>query len=322
MILNSQNGWKGYIEIIRLYNKARKTHSFDTIILGFRTTELYYLIKLLSPGKKIIYDCFVPLYPAFRYENKWHINSILRKILSPLVFIYEKYQLHYSSTIICDTLSHIQILDQLYGVGKKTHAIYLGNPVEIDMNDNSMHLPSRNFTVFYYGTAQPLHGTALIVETAIQLTAKYKNMEFILVGTIPASYTEHIQNNDQITYYKWKAYPELMHLANNSKLCIGGPLGNTNQSQRVITGKTFQFMSMGKCTIIGINKETEYFNFVHRKNCLLVKQGIQSSLAKEIIWAFNNQNQLSEIGAAGKELFNQEFSDIQLKKKICDLIQY
>ena len=66
VIINSKKGILGYFEIILKYLIILLTKRFGTLILGFRTTELFFILYLFSPRKRIIYDRFVPLYAAMK----------------------------------------------------------------------------------------------------------------------------------------------------------------------------------------------------------------------------------------------------------------
>ena len=101
-------------------------------------------------------------------------------------------------------------------------------------------------------------------------------------------------------------------------ICLGGPFGNTLQAQRVITGKTFQFLRSGKPTVIGEIKEDT--GFVDKQNCLLVSQGSAKSLADAINWGMANRDKLHDIGKSGRAIYDKKFSVSAQKKEIRDLI--
>ena len=89
-------------------------------------------------------------------------------------------------------------------------------------------------------------------------------------------------------------------------LCLGGPFGNTDQAQRVITGKTFQFLAMEKPVVIGRIKDNA--GFEDRRNCLLVSQGDGEELARVILWCLENRDRLGDIGRNGRLLYDRLFS--------------
>ena len=54
-----------------------------------------------------------------------------------------------------------------------------------------------------------------------------------------------------IEHSSWVPLEELPRLIINADLCLAGPFGNTLQANKVITGKAYQFLSLGKVSIIG-----------------------------------------------------------------------
>jgi len=318
IITNSKKGFLGYLEVLGKYIRAIIRYKIETIVLGFRTTELFFLLYLLSPRKRIIYDCFVPLYPAVKHENKWNLNRILKNLLSPIAYRYEKLQVKLSDTIITDTVSHADLIQKLYNPKGNVIPVYLGNPVSIQSLKASMP-ESRKFKIFYYGTGQILHGTHLIIE-ALEEVVKISDIQCTVVGKIPAYLKKSIASTNSISHHLWKEQSLLFQEAIDSDLCIGGPFGNTFQSQNVITGKTFQFLSLAKCTLVGSNSETKRFNFQDKVNCLIIDQGSKEEIVKGIQWAYSNRAKLKEIGSKGRILFENHFSPIKLGNDIKTIV--
>jgi len=320
LIINSRKGILGYLEILGKYIKTRIKYDFGTLVLGFRTTEIFFLLYLLSPGKRIIYDCFVPLYPALKHENKWKLNKIVRNLLAPLAYVYEKLQVNLSDLIITDTISHSDLIHKLYKPKGHVKSVYLGNPISTWLHKNSKPSPSRKFKVFYYGTGQQLHGTQYIIEAMKELSDT-SDIQCTIIGKIPADLNTLITNTKTISYYTWKDKKWLLEEALDSDLCLGGPFGNTFQSQNVITGKTFQFLSLAKCTLVGANFETRRFGFKDKVNCLIIDQGSKDAIINGIIWAFKNQDNLENIGNKGRILYEKHFSKMKLSNEIQTLVK-
>lgn len=314
ILTNNKNGLLGYLEIIGKYIQALIRYDIKTLILGFRTTELFFPLYLLSIRKRIIYDCFVPLYPALKLENKWKLNRTLKRILSPLAYHYEKLQLKLSDTILTDTKSHADLIHKLYCPNKDIISIYLGNPISIQAKEESTRKYEK-LKIFYYGTDQALHGTDLIIEAIFELS-KTLDIQFTIIGKTPSYLNSLLSQSESIIHHRWKEQNSLFNEALNSDICIGGPFGNTFQSQNVITGKTFQFLSSGKCTLIGSNSETERFDFRDKENCLLIEQGSKAKLIKAIKWAYHNREKLDQIGKQGMALYERHFSKDKLITQI------
>ena len=121
-------------------------------------------------------------------------------------------------------------------------------------------------------------------------------------------------NLQNVIHEEWIEYDQLPQMISACDVCLGGPFGNTGQANRVITGKTFQFLAMGKPTIIG--KITNDYGFEDKLNCLLVDQGNENQLAAGILWCFENQDKLSTIGQNACALYKNNFSVETIKKDL------
>ena len=108
------------------------------------------------------------------------------------------------------------------------------------------------------------------------------------------------------------------HEINKFDLCLGGPFGATVQSQLVITNKTTQFMACAKPVIVGKTKISNLF--LDKKNCLIVNQGSASSIANKILWAYQNQKQLKQIGLHGYALYQENLSQNVINNDIANIL--
>ena len=122
------------------------------------------------------------------------------------------------------------------------------------------------------------------------------------------------QKLNNVIHKKWVNYRQLPIIISESDLCLGGPFGNTGQAHRVITGKTFQFLAMGKPMVVGKIKHD--YGFRDKENCLLVSQGNEKELADAILWCFENQKKLGEIGRNGLALYRTKFSIDHIKEAL------
>ncbi|MBI1856913.1 glycosyltransferase [Candidatus Saccharibacteria bacterium] len=164
------------------------------------------------------------------------------------------------------------------------------------------------FQVFYYGNMLPLHGLEYVLEAAV-LLKNNQNIKFLIVGGNSRT-VKMIKNAQQqgakIKYQNWIPFEELPKVIATSSLCLGGPFGKTNQAQKVITGKTYQFLASGAATLIG-NTEASAL-FIDKKNSLVVPLADPLALATTIDWAYQHRQQLPAIGQAGNRLYQENFS--------------
>jgi len=288
--------------------------SKGVIILGFRTTEIVLIVIVLRffvnrrKTVRIVFDNFVPLYQAFEHENKWNLSKVLRQFIGPAIRSYEKYTLQYSDLILTDTISHKELLCQKYNVDARAILpLYLGAhfPMSLALDTTDFD----DFTILYYANFQNLHGLDLFLEAYIQLPARLSKVRLYIVGK--CKFAEMFRDCASITFIKKLPFTELMSLAASCDLCIGGPFSGSDQAQRVITGKTFQFLKLRKCCLVGRNLETLRFSFNDRYNCILCDQGCADSIREAIIWAITHRFRLVQIGLHGRKLYDEIYNPEQ-----------
>ena len=126
------------------------------------------------------------------------------------------------------------------------------------------------FTVFWYGAANLLQGVDVILRSA-KLLEKNKNIQFRLVGPIRKKYSGLIKNLKlkDIEFIDFIPYNKLPIEINKADLCLGGHFSNKDKAKRVIPGKTFQFVSCNRPTIVADNlanrelfRETKHLSFI------------------------------------------------------------
>lgn len=236
----------------------------------------------------------------------------------------EKSILDDSDYLITDTESQAKYFSKLFCIPfEKFFVINMSVDKTIFSPDaKPRNFPHKeNFIVFTYATFLPLHGMMTIAKAANEI--RNLPIRFVIAGGKGRALSEFFEylslnNVTNIQHIPWIEPEELPSYICGADLCLGGPFGGTPQAQRIITGKTLQFLAFKKPTVIGENLETN--DFENRKNCLLVNQNDPTDLANAIQWAYNNPPQLSEVARLGKETYEQKYSSEVVKKKFKSLL--
>ncbi len=301
--------------------KQRIINHPDIYIFGFRSHETFWIFRLITIGRPVIFDEFINMQQSLVGEKK-----ILKKdsIFSKLSYQYVRLMHKSVRLILADTNLHAESSSKTYGTPiKKYRTLYVGTdeatfkPLKANKNKQG------KFSVFFYGNIEALHGVKHILESAKNL--RESGIEFVIVGGKGSRKTvsyisNYINDNhlDNVKYLEWVPFAKLPDYISNADVCLGGPFGATPQAKKVITGKTFQFLAMGRPTIVG--KIDEEIGFVDRKNCLLVEQGSTDKLTSAIKWAFDNQQKLSIIGDGARKLYQDKFSVSEASKMLGDMV--
>jgi glycosyltransferase involved in cell wall biosynthesis len=312
VVRNTRRGVSRYPQTVLRVAWGRLRHRPHVWIVGFRGHEIFPLIYPLMAGANIVFDEFVNLHGWLVDERRFvSARAPLTRALDALVrWIMER-----AAVILSDTDAQADYSSAVYRVPRTKFRIV---PVGAD---ESMFFPRQHvprvdgrLEVLFFGTMLPLHGTNVLLD-AIRILHRdglLKAVHFTLIGGRGrareverlAAFAQEL--HEGVTHLPWVDYAKLPGYVAAADLCVGGPLGNTPQARRVITGKTFQFLAMGRPTLIG---EVDAANeFVDRDNCLLVRQGSAEAVAEAVAWAATHRDELEEIGRRGRVYFDRCFS--------------
>jgi len=260
------------------------------------------------------------------YDSLVNERRLCRKggLLERFIYRYERYVLHHAELVLTDTPLHQAYFTELFQLpSDKVRAVPVSTDERLFVKRNGAR-PRRQqtdpFEVFFYGSFLPLHGIDVIVAAACALSDK--PVRFTLVGGgrgMGERLRKRVGNHGvPIRHQAWVPYEELPRWIEEADLCLGGPFGNTGQARRVITGKTFQFLAMGKPAVIG--KTDGDFGFVDKDNCLLIPQGDEKALTEAIAWAMTHPEALSSIGNRGRVLYENRYSLDSVKASLEDVL--
>jgi len=321
--INTRKNSLRYFETILKLIKIRVSINPDLYILGFRGNEIFFLVKLITLGKPLIFDSFVSPSASLTGEKKLgKLGYVIGRLVTP----FEWLMLKWSDIILTDTNENAAFQSRYFRISLENFkTIYVGTD-EKEFKPSKLVPKNKAFEVFIYATFLPLHGIDIVLDAARLL--KSQSIHFTIAGGKGknkklAEFTQRIteENITNVTHYSWIEFDTLKEYINKADLCLGGPFGNTKQSNIVITGKTFQFIASAKPTVIGFNKEVLKCGFLDKKNCLVVKQGNAQELADSILWAHKNRIQLKEIATNGRNLYEKRFSDQQITRSIEEIIK-
>ncbi len=312
-ITNTSTGVVRYWQTFSRLVKYRLHHKPDVCIVGFRGQEIFGLLYPFMRGSRIIFDEFINMHDWFVNEHhKLKEGSLPVKLLDS----YTRWIFRRSTYVLADTPAHARLSAGMYDLpDDKIVAVPVGAEEGLFRPRPKTAKKNTPFEVFFYGNMLPLHGLTVILDAIRQLKKDdLEGMHFTLVGgrgkpEMIARIETFITENDldsYITHLPWVEYKKLPEYIANADICLGGPFGGTGQARRVVTGKTYQFLAMGKPTIIGETENTGVFS--DKQNCLIVHQQDPAALAAAFVWAHEHREKLESIGKSGQVLYAKQFS--------------
>ncbi|MEM7333473.1 MAG: glycosyltransferase [Chloroflexota bacterium] len=320
--VNRRMGLLKYIEVFLKLIKIRLSKKPDIYILGFRGYEHFWIIKLLTLGKPLVYDHMMSPYDSLVFEKR---TVKEKSALAKIIHRYEQSLLNSATITLTDSTLHSQFLGETFTVSQNK---FVDIPVGADeikffpMGAEKPESISEKLSILFYGSFLPLHGVPLILEVAKRVQDLPITFDMIGGNRLNLDwFFDDIKKHGlkNVSHTSWVDYDLLPQRIGMANLCIGGPLGNTGQSSRIITGKTYQFLAMGKPTIVGDVQLAH--PFVNQTNCLLIPQGNRDALEAAIRWAFEHQSQLPQIGENGRKIFQAHFSTKHISQRLDTLLQ-
>jgi glycosyltransferase involved in cell wall biosynthesis len=317
--INETTGIFRYADTILRLIFIRLKHRPDIYLLGFRGHEILWLVRAITAGKPLIFDEFININAWLDEHTKQENHSFLKSLIKK----YMKYGMAKCQLILTDTKLHARLSSEYYKLNENLFAhVYVGTDEQTFYKTQVAQRKKININVLFYGSFLPLHGIKYILEAA-KLLNDNNHIKFTLVGGSnddEQNIRDYVEENNlsNIYYRRWVEYDKLPNLIEEADICLGGPFGDTPQSNRVITGKTFQFLAAAKPILIGYIDEN--VGFLDKTNCLLVKQGSSKNIATQIIWAYENKDKLAKIGKRGQNLYKSKFSNQNIANRLSLLI--
>lgn len=317
VIKNSHTNALRYPEVIWKIITARFKQQPDVYVLTFRGYEMLPVVRLLSLGKPLIYDELINLVEWVVYEHK-KASGLSAKILSAIYRI----MLQTCTVILADTKSHADVSSGISRVDRQKYVVIPIGTDESIFQYKPLTTPNflAPFRVFFYGAMLPLHGPQYVIKAA-EILKSNPNISFLFAGKM-SKYQQLIEAAKKagahVEYKGWIPFNELPDYITNSAVNVSGPFGNTYQSQFVVNTKVFQFFASGSVALIGVIKEDG--GFINHVNCLLVPQGDAEAIAREIQWAYEHQDQLPAIAAAGRLLYDKHYSNKVIAGYLNDML--
>lgn len=319
IIRNRHRGWWRFVEVPLKILAARWRDKPDAYVITFRGYEMLLFMALTRVRRPIIFDELVNF-------TEWMEEH---RRLRPGTLPYRLFRRRYASLVkhcrfvLADTDAHARYSAKLNRLAvSRYRTIPVGTDETVFQPPIDPPAKTEPFTVFYYGHMLPLHGLSYLLDSALLL--KDTAINFRIVGgkrrsKIAEACRQAAAAGAHITYQEWIPFEELPAAASAADLAVGGPLGDTLQSQFVITGKTYQFLALGMPVLMGRNQVNDGFR--DKVNCLMVPQADAQAIADVIQWAYRHPKELQQIGQAGRQLYEKHFSQSVINRSVRQLLQ-
>jgi glycosyltransferase involved in cell wall biosynthesis len=273
---------------------------YDLCVAGFVGHPLVPMLRLFT-RKPILFDAFISIYDTLVYDRR-RISP--HSPLARLAFAMDKTSCSLADFVLVDTHAHAQYFHNTFGIPlEKIKVLLVGCDETLFFPRPTPPDPN---LVLYYSSFLPLHGTEIVVRAAHLLQEQKPNLRFHIIGSGIES--KHIQNLVEQLGVKnvlfsrpvpLKQLPD--HIA-EAALCLGGHFGSSEKAGRVIAGKTFQCLGMGKPTIVGENAANHEL-LTHAKDAWFCSMNDPLALAEAIHFLIDRPEISSQLGYEAHSTF-------------------
>jgi glycosyltransferase involved in cell wall biosynthesis len=320
IIRNRHTGWLRFVEVPLKILRARWRERPDTYVITFRGYEMLLFMVLTFVRQPIIFDEMVNFTEWMEEQGRLQRGSLAYRLFRR----WYAWLTGHCRFILADTDAHARYSAHLNRLDRSRYrTIPVGTDETVFRPQNVKKSDDQPFTVFYYGNMLPLHGLSYVLEAAVLLRDQ-PEINFRLVGgkrqsAVAKACATAAEQGARVTHEAWLPFDELPTAARAAGLCLGGPFGDTLQSQFVITGKTYQFLALGAPVLIGKNQVNGLFK--DKANCLVVPQADAQAIVQAITWAVEHPEELRRLGRRGRQLYQQSFSQAVINHSVRQLVE-
>ena len=238
--------------VIAARGAARLLHRrYDLVFIGFYG---YLILQALRPFIRapLVFDAFVSNYDTLIDDRQ---VATPRSALAALARWLDRSACRASDVVLLDTPQHVDYFVETFGLpAQKFHALPVGCNEEIFRPQPLRDVePGEPLLVLYYCTYLPLHGAETVVRAAAKL--KEKPIHFRLIGDGPQlAEVEQLAREvgaDNVEFVPPVSLSALAAEIAEADICLGGHFGTSDKAGRVVPGKIYQMLAIGRPIIAG-----------------------------------------------------------------------
>ena len=291
---------------------------YDLIFVGFYGHLLMLPVGILK-RQPVLFDAFISTYDTLVDDRqRWKANSIPAKLAK----LVDRTSCYFADRILLDTLAQIEYFSSSFSIpAKKMVRVYVGS------DENRFYPRSTEVIkdeVLFFGNFIPLQGTQVILKAAVLLDRMAPEIKFHLVGR-GIQYHQALQfvKDNRLSNVRFDPpvpYSSLPDLIANASVCLGGHFGESGKAGRVIAGKTFHCLAMGKPTIVGDNIANREL-LTHNFDAWFCAMNNPEALADSIQLLMSEPNLRNKLGQNARETFMENASLSKITTQICQSVR-
>jgi len=291
---------------------------YQLILVGFFGHFLMLPIGLFSRSP-ILFDAFISTYDTLCGDRKTFTSQSLAGRLAHWL---DRTSCSLASRVLLDTQSQVRYFSEEFQIPEeKFDVLFVGCDDEVFFPREDE--PAQN-TVLFYGTFLPLHGVSVILDAARLVHEVNPTVRFRIIGADAKalkdyrSYIEMMDGTLEMTApIPFQRLPEAIASAS---ICLGGHFGSSVKARRVISGKTYQCLAMGRPVIVSDNSANREL-LTHGIDSWMCPENDPQSLANSILHLIDDPDLRENLAACGRRTYINRASNLVLRTRLKVIVE-
>jgi glycosyltransferase involved in cell wall biosynthesis len=291
---------------------------YDLVFVGFYG---HVILKLIAPLVRcpLLFDAFISTYDTLCFDRRRYAPDSLA---GRAAFALDRDATRQSHRVLLDTESHVDYFVRTFGVPRTRFCAVPVGCSDTIYRPAPLSAPGDTIKVLHYSSFLPLHGVDVVLKAAAKL--HNEPISFRLIGRGP-------------TLAEMKALAKELKLENvhfeqpvsqtglaaaiaASDICLGGHFFAGDKAGRVIPGKVYQMLAVGRPVIVADapgNREL----FTDDLTAVLVPPSDPDALAAAIRSLAYDARSRSDLAGAGRALYQELCSEAVIARQIRTIVE-
>ena len=294
---------------------------YDLVYVGFLGHPLMILGRQLT-RKPMLFDAFISVFDTLCLDRQlFRPNSVIGR----LAFSLDRVSCALADVVILDTRAHARFFHRTFDVpSDKLRVLFVGCDEKLfyPRSTDSRSEESAPLVLFY-GSFLPLHGVDVIIRAAKLLEAD-SEIRFRLIGR--GMEYDRIQrltrelSLENATFLPPVPLSQLPEEIAQATVCLGGHFSSIGKARRVIAGKTYQCLAMGKPTIVGDNPANHEL-LTPDQDAYFCPMGDPEALASAVLALVQDRELRNRLGSNARQTFMERASTPVLSEQVREMIE-
>jgi glycosyltransferase involved in cell wall biosynthesis len=289
---------------------------YDLVFVGFYG---HLIMRLIAPlvHCPLLFDAFVSTYDTLCFDRRLYAPDSL---VGRAAFALDRSATRQADRVLLDTQSHIDYFVNTFGLARAHFSAVPVGCSDSIFRPTPLPAPSDTVEVLYYATFLPLHGIDIILEAAAQLQDEPVRLRLIGNGPTLAEMTALAARLelDNVRFDQPVSQTELAVAIAASDLCLGGHFSAGDKAGRVVPGKIYQMLAVGRPVIVADapgNREL----FTHNATAFFVPPSDPDALAAAIRTLAHDAPRRQALAKAGRTLYCERCSEAVITRQIQEI---